>query len=209
MKSYDTNVTLDDVVKLKVTTAAEKRASYLAERKLGFKYDKKGKLIETGEDRVYNRYNYPRRDRWQKVYIGELAEEACKPFMDSLGLKYVCYNDAREDEFRDDDPFDFKVGKLRIDLKSSKDNRNHGLIEILREQHLVTPIDQSAKDVIMQAFLRNDEEEVWLVGWATGDQLRREENIGYLHWQPGKYYLLELRDCNPMSKLKAYLKKNS
>jgi hypothetical protein len=199
-------VTDSDVVKLRVTKKAEERASFLAEKKLGFRYEKDGTLVKTGKDTVYNRYNYPRKDRWKKVYIGELAEEASKAFMDTLGLEYVCYNDVREDDYKKDDPFDFKIGKLRIDLKTSRDNREHGLAQILKEQHLVTPIDQSVKDVVMQAFLRHDEKVLWLCAWATGKQLMQEKNLGYLHWQPGKYYLLKVKDCNPMSELASYLK---
>lgn len=192
-----------------MTKKAIRRAAFLAEKKLGFKIGENGKIIRTGKDTVYNRYNYPRKTRWEKVYLGELAEEASKVFMNTLGVEYVCYNDVREDEYRDDDPFDFKVNEIRIDLKSSRDNRNHGLVHIVKEQHLVTPIDQSAKDIIIQGFLKKDEKVLWLVGWATGEQLRREENIGYLHWQPGKYYLIKVRDCNPLSELADYLKSGS
>jgi hypothetical protein len=184
-----------------------KRAEKLAEKKLGYRYTKSGKLVKIGEDRIYDRYNYPRETRWNKIYLGEMAEEATKEFMNTLTMDYLCYNDCREDDFRDDDPFDFRIKDIRIDLKSSKDNRNHGLEQILKEQHLVTPIDQTVKPIVIQAFISHDEKEVWLTCWATESELKREENVGYLHWQPGKYYLLKVKDCHPMGKLKQYLKK--
>lgn len=198
-------ITMDDILTVNVRSSMIKRASELAEKKLGFRYER-GQLIKTGEDRVYNRYNYPRKDRWKKIYLGEMAEEACKTIMDSFGINYICYNDVREDDYKDDDPFDFKVKETRIDLKSSKDNRDHGLEEILIKQHLVTPVDQSAKDITIQAFISNDEKKVWFVGWATEAELRKPENIGYLHWQPGKYYLLNLKECRPIKELGPYLK---
>lgn len=182
------------------------RAEKIAEKKLGYRYTKNGKLVKIGDDRIYDRYNYPRETRWKKIFLGEMAEEASKEFMNTLGIDYLCYNDCREDEFRDEDPFDFKIKDIRIDLKSSKDNRNHGLEQILKEQHLVTPIDQTVKPIVMQAFISYDEKEVWLTCWATESELKREENVGYLHWQPGKYYLLKVKDCHPMHELKQYLK---
>lgn len=168
-------------------------------------YDKNGNLVKLGDDRVYDRYNYPRKTRWEKVYLGEMAEEACKEFMDTLNVEYICYNDVRTDAFKDDDPFDFRIQDVRIDLKSSMDNRNHGLEEILAKQHLVTPTDQTIKPVIFQAFISNNEKEVWLSCWSTEDELKRDENIGYLHWQPGKYYLLKVKNCHPMKEFKSYL----
>ena len=198
-------VRTEDVVKIKVKARMRRRAEKLAERKLGYRYTKDGKLVKIGEDRIYDRYNYPRKVRWQKIFLGEMAEEAAKEFMDTLGMDYICYNDCREDDYRDDDPFDFKVDDIRIDFKSSKDNRNHGLEEIVKKQHLLTPIDQTVKPVIIQAFISKDEKEVWLAGWATEQELKKEENVGYLHWQPGKYYLVKVKDCHPMIELKQYL----
>lgn len=201
-------VRITDVVKIKVKSHMKKRAEKLAESKLGYRYTKDGKLVKVGEDHIYDRYNYPRADRWKKIYLGEMAEEAAKEFMDTLGIEYICYNDCREDDFKDDDPFDFKIKGIRIDLKSSKDNRNHGLEDILNKQHLITPIDQTVKPIIIQAFISHDEKQVWLTCWATDGELKQQENIGYLHWQPGKYYLLKVKNCHPMSELKQYLKNN-
>jgi len=194
-------ITLDDVITIKIKSKMRKRAEILAEKKLGYKYVD-GELVKTGKDNIYNRYNYPREARWKKIYLGELAEEAVKEYMDTLNLKYICYNDCREDDFRDEDPFDFRIGSICIDLKSSKDNREHGLADILKEQHLITPVDQTVKPIIIQAFTNKDETEVWVVGWATEEELKREENLGYLHWQPGKYYKLKVKECHPMSEFK-------
>lgn len=200
-------VLIEDVIKIKVTAKMRKRAESLAEKKLGYHYTKDGNLVKIGKDCVYNRYNYPTEKRWQKIFVGEMAEEATKEFMNKLGVEYICYNDVREDDFRDDDPFDFRIKDLRIDLKSSKDNRDHGLKQIINKQHLVTPIDQTVKPIIIQAFVSSNEKEVWLACWATADELKQEENVGYLHWQPGKYYLLKVKDCHPMGEFKAYVKK--
>jgi hypothetical protein len=201
-------VKIKDVVRIKVKSHMRKRAEKLAERKLGYRRTEDGKLVKVGEDNIYKRYPWPTEKRWEKIYLGEMAEEAAKEFMDTLGIEYICYNDCREDDFKDEDPFDFRIRDIRIDLKSSKDNRNHGLEEILKQQHLVTPIDQTVKPIIIQAFISHDEKQVWLTCWATDSELKQQENIGYLHWQPGKYYLLNVKDCHPMSELKQYLKKN-
>lgn len=190
MKARNDTICLKDIVEVKITPKMAKRAKKLADRKLEFTYD---------------RYGYSKKMRWKKIYLGELVEEATKTFIDKLGLEYICYNDIREDKFKDEDPFDFKFGELLVDLKSSRDNRDHGILEILRNQHLVVPIDQKVKDVVIQAFLKKSEDTAWVCCWAAHDDIKREENIGYLHWQRGKYYLILIQKCRPLRDLRSYL----
>lgn len=203
-------VNFDDIIKVKINEKMKKRAQFLAEQKLGVKLDAQGKITQVNDDNIYDRYGYKLEDRYKRSFLGELGEEACKPFIKSLALAFVCYNDQRTDEFRDDDPFDYKIGDFRIDIKTSKDNNNHGLQKILSNQHLLTPIDQTVKPIVIQCFINNDENTLWIVSWTTEEELRRPENIGLIGRGPqggGKFYKLKVKNCHPMKYLKEYLNK--
>ena len=48
----DTHVTTEDMV--------------VEGNKVAYRYTKNGKLVKIGDDRIYDRYNYPRATRWKK-----------------------------------------------------------------------------------------------------------------------------------------------
>lgn len=165
------------------------------------------KFVRCGSDNIYDRYNYITSYRWRTIFVGEAGEEALKAFFDLQNIAVECYNDVREDGYKDDDKYDFKFNGVLIDAKASMDNNGHGYDKLLKHYNLIVPEDQTVKDVTVQVLINQDMDTIWVMGWATREMLEAKtpKYLGFGRQQGGKYYVISPKEINPMGTLKSFL----
>jgi len=160
-----------------------------------------------GSDNIYDRYNYITPYRWRTIFVGEAGEEALKAFFDRENIPVECYNDVREDGYKEDDKYDFKHNGILIDAKTSMDNNGHGFEKLLNHYNLIVPDDQTIKDITAQVVINQDMDTIWVMGWATREMLaaKTPNYLGSGRQQGGKYYVISPKEINPMDTLKSFL----
>ena len=139
--------------------------------------------------------------------MGEAGEEALKAFFDRENIPVECYNDVREDGYKEDDKYDFKHNGILIDAKTSMDNNGHGFEKLLNHYNLIVPDDQTIKDITAQVVINQDMDTIWVMGWATREMLaaKTPNYLGSGRQQGGKYYVISPKEINPMDTLKSFL----
>lgn len=165
------------------------------------------KFVCFGSDNIYDRYNYITSYRWRTIFVGEAGEEALKAYFDNENISVECYNDVREDGYKEDDKYDFKYNGVLIDAKASMDNNGHGYEKILKHYNLIVPEDQTIKDVTVQVLINQNMDEIWVMGWATREMLESKtpQYLGRGRQKGGKYHVITPREINPMDTLKSFL----
>jgi len=165
------------------------------------------KFVQTGSDNIYDRYSYVTSYRWRTIFVGEAGEEALKAYFDMTNIDVECYNDVRDDGYKDDDKYDFRYKGILIDAKTSMDNNGHGFDKLLKHYNLIVPEDQTVKDVTVQVLMNEDMDSIWVMGWATREMLEAKtpKYLGMGRQQGGKYYVISPKEINPMDTLPSFL----
>jgi len=165
------------------------------------------KFIRCGTDNIYDRYSYITSYRWRTIFVGEAGEEALKAYFDSEEIPVECYNDVREDGYKDDDKYDFRFNGFLIDAKASMDNNGHGYDKLLKHYNLIVPEDQTVKDITVQVIINQQMDTIWVMGWATREMLEAKtpKYLGFGRQKGGKYHVISPKEINPMSTLKSHL----
>lgn len=165
------------------------------------------KFVCFGSDNIYDRYNYITSYRWRTIFVGEAGEEALKAFFDRENITVECYNDVREDGYKEDDKYDFRYNGILIDAKASMDNNGHGYEKILKHYNLIVPEDQTIKDITVQVLINQSMDTIWVMGWATREMLEAKtpKYLGFGRQQGGKYHVISPKEINPMDTLKSFL----
>lgn len=195
--SSDTSLTIDKPVRQKYMNFFE--ASKTGQSVRSF--------IRCGSDNIYDRYSYITSYRWRTIFVGEAGEEALKAYFESENISVECYNDVREDGYKDDDKYDFRFNSILIDAKASMDNNGHGYDKLLKHYNLIVPEDQTVKDITVQVVINEKMDTIWVIGWATKEMLEAKtpQYLGRGRQKGGKYHIISPKEINPMSTLKSFL----
>jgi len=116
--------------------------------------------IQTFAERVcnetYDRFSYEYERRVEVIKIGKLAEEVFAKFLlDEYGIKVDINYDIYEgiDNVDEDD---FLINGFMIDIKSSKDTKNMGLMKCYESFNFPVPSDQEIKDLTVSIIYSYD-----------------------------------------------------
>lgn len=159
-------------------------------------------------DETYDRFAYGRERRIETIRIGKIAEEV---FINFLHNEYGidCKSNYEIYEGIDNvDEKDFSINNIDIDIKSSKDTKNEGIINCYNYFNFPVPTDQTVKDVTVSILYDYNVEDFYIVSWIDRETYMNNCTIGYLPVGGGVYkefYKYKLNKGNLIEDLKDFL----
>lgn len=157
---------------------------------------------------TYDRFSYSTNRRIETIYIGKLAEEVFKKFAKdefdiNLDINYDIYHGTTNVDIND-----FKINKFEIDIKSSKDTKNEGIMNCYRRFNFPVPTDQDVKDITISILYDYLVENFFIVSWIDKETYLKNAEIRELPVGNGVYkefYLYPLRNGRNIYELKTHL----
>jgi len=130
-------------------------------------------------------------------------------WLEARGLVPTDWDDVRTSWRSQRKTFDLQVNEHNIEVRSSRASRRN-VAEVLAREHIIHPHGVRVKEVTVQVFFPDSAcSEVWLCGWALGDDLaddalRSPRRIGT---RLVDFYLMPFDNdrARPMSELVAWL----
>lgn len=134
--------------------------------------------------------------RYRSSMIGDIAKLSVKAWLERYGFTVTDWDDVRTSWRSSRKLFDLRVNGCAIEIASSIEHlgnisRRRALSQIITEKHIIQPVRQTRKDIVLQAyFISDDNPSVHIMGWVTWDNLTSYQTIRYIAGRPRDFWLV-------------------